>query len=212
MAAGSPENRKYPGKPGYFWGWCGLLVVAMLLEGGCAPDPTQAVYADLYVREVSGNVFDTTPVRGELKPLRRRRGVYEFKCSECHVSIASPLRQQPNVSEHGDIHFNHGINTNCLNCHHPQDRNNYLGYDNEVIPASEPARLCAKCHGPQYRDWEVGIHGRQNGHWDASRGEKTKLYCIQCHDPHHPAFPPMRPSPPPPYSRFTALVKEVGHE
>ncbi len=189
-----------------------VVLIFAMLGIGCAPDPTAQVYTGLHERIVTDNVFDTTPVRGELRPLRRRRGGYEFKCSECHTAITAPVHQQPNVMEHADIVFNHGLNTNCLNCHHPEDRNNYLGYDGGVIPADQPAQLCAKCHGPQFRDWEKGIHGRQNGHWDISKGEKTKLYCIQCHDPHDPHFPLMQPSRPPPYNRFATSGKESHHE
>lgn len=198
-------------RPGRLQGaaWLALLALG---EFACAPDPSGQAFNGLHERTVTGNVFDTAPVRGELQPLRRRRGPYEFKCSECHTAITSPPRQQANVMEHADIVFNHGLNTNCLNCHHPVDRNNYLGFDGEVIPAEQPARLCAKCHGPQYRDWEKGIHGRQNGHWDASKGPKTRLFCIQCHDPHDPKFPLMAPSPPPPHDRFAQTGKGAGHE
>ena len=64
--------------------------------------------------------------------------------------------------------------------------------------------LCAKCHGPKYRDWKAGVHGRQNGYWDATKGPKEKLRCIQCHDPHKPAFPPIKPLAPPTYPKRAA--------
>ena len=196
--------------------WPGAAALLLLLFAaaltGCAPDPLSKTYTDLVDRQVDGNVFSTEPVRGALKPLRHEHAGYSYKCTECHTAIAAPRRQQANVPEHADIVLNHGLNTNCMNCHHPTERNDYVGYEGDVIPADQPARLCAKCHGPQFRDWERGVHGRQNGHWDASKGEKTKLYCIQCHDPHDPHFKPMQPSPPPVYNRFQPTAGVTAHE
>lgn len=188
-----------------------FLILAVFGASGCFHDPQPP--ADLFARDVSGNVFDTTPVRGEYKPLRNRRTGFEYKCSECHTDFKSPTRQQDMQGEHKAIYdaFNHGLNTRCVNCHHAEDRNAYVDHDGSPIPASEPARLCAKCHGPTYREWELGIHGRQNGHWDAKFGEKPKLLCVQCHDPHHPAFAPMAPDPAPPYSRFAAAAPHDDH-
>lgn len=191
--------------------WLGLLL-CLALFWGCAPDPLGQTYPGLYERQVAGNVFDTTPVRGALRPLRHRHAGYEYKCSECHSAMAAPKRQNVQYPEHARIVLNHGLNTNCLNCHHPTDRNAYVGYEGDVIPADQPARLCAKCHGPQFRDWERGVHGRQNGYWDKTRGERTKLFCIQCHDPHNPHFQLMTPSPPPVFNRFASTAQEAGHE
>ena len=56
------------------------------------------------------------------------------------------------------------------------------------------------------------MHGRQNGYWNPAMGEKTKLRCIQCHDPHNPRFQPMTPVPPPVYNRFAKTAGEAGHE
>jgi hypothetical protein len=65
------------------------------------------------------------------------------------------------------------------------------------IPWDQPQRVCAKCHGPVYRDWQHGSHGRTNGYWDARRGVQTRRRCIECHDPHQPPFPPLSPAPGP---------------
>lgn len=180
----------------------GFGISCGLLTSGCAPvvPPADA----LYERQVDGEVFDTTPVRGELKPLVLKRGSFEYRCSECHNDFTSPQRQNPEIPEHAAIvaRFDHGMNTLCVNCHNPTDRNSYIGHEGNAIPATEPARLCAKCHGPTYREWEVGIHGRQNGSWERDNPARVKLLCIQCHDPHHPEFAPMAPDPPAPHSRF----------
>lgn len=189
--------------------WKIACVLCTVLAGGCAPS---VVPSDgLYVREVRGEVFDITPVRGNPKPLVLRRGSFEFKCSECHNDFASAQRQHAEIPEHAEINarFDHGLNTFCVNCHNPADRNTYVAYDGSAIPSTEPALLCSKCHGPIYREWQVGIHGRQNGGWERDNPARVKLLCIQCHDPHHPKFAPMKPDPPTIYSRFDA---DVAHE
>jgi hypothetical protein len=179
---------------------------------GCEPEPVLANYTDLYERHVEGELFDTTPVRGPIKPLRHRRGPYEYRCSECHTAFVSPHRQQRFISEHRDIVLDHGFNTNCLNCHHPTNRNAYVDHEGNEIPADHPELLCAKCHGPHYREWELGAHGRRNGYWDTSRGPHIVVRCTECHDPHSPRFKPMKPLPPPPPTRFAQRAKEQGGE
>lgn len=179
--------------------------VLLLLCSSCFREPVMP--AEVYARALNGDVFDTTPVRGEYRPLRNRRTGFEYKCSECHTDFQNPVRQQDLQGEHAEIYksFNHGMNTRCINCHHTEDRNAYVNHDGSAIPAETPARLCAKCHGPTYREWEAGVHGRQNGYWQEGPEKPAKrLLCVQCHDPHNPAFKPMIPDPPPPYSRFEA--------
>jgi len=104
----------------------------------------------------------------------------------------------------------HGENRFCLNCHHPTNRNAFVDYDGSEIPQKDVVLLCGKCHGPVYRDWKAGVHGRQNGFWKADLGEKTKLRCIQCHDPHQPKFQPMKPLPPLRYPARAANAPEAN--
>lgn len=183
-----------------------LLMAGPLLAGcGSREEPGEAKAA-LYAREVQGNLFDTTPVRGDMKPLRYARGSFTYRCSECHTDFEPAPVQEALQGEHAGIQatLDHGRNTRCLNCHHPENRNAYVAHDGSEIPADQPAQLCGKCHGTILADWEAGVHGRQNGYWDRSIGPRTKLMCVQCHDPHAPAFRPMTPDAPPVYSRFAA--------
>lgn len=187
--------------------WLGGVVAVLLAGCGPVAPPADA----LYVRDVPGEVFDTTPVRGEFRPLLHRRGSFEYRCTECHSDFASARRQNQEIPEHAEIvaRFDHGMNTFCVNCHHAEDRNAYVDHDGSPIPSSEPARLCAKCHGPTYREWQIGVHGRQNGSWERDSPAREKLLCIQCHDPHHPKFAPMTPDPPTIQTRFEALESAV---
>jgi len=156
----------------------------------------------LYKRDVSGGLFDITPVRGAVRPLRLHRDGDEYECTTCHDTFAGDQNEAALKDEHKDISFDHGLNQRCLNCHNAKNCQTYVNYDGSEIPTDQPTRLCAKCHGPLYREWLIGIHGRTNGYWDPSRGEQKKLDCIQCHDPHHPRFQPMTPEPPPLLTRF----------
>ncbi|MBI2432936.1 MAG: hypothetical protein HYV26_08700 [Candidatus Hydrogenedentes bacterium] len=187
-------------------------VAALSLSGllGCAPAPDTSVDATaLYVRSVSGNIFDTAPVRGALRPLRFHKAGFDYRCTECHLSILPPARQNPQLPEHANIVLEHGMNTNCLNCHHPKNRDAYVDHEGGEIPSDQPARLCSKCHGPTYREWELGIHGRANGYWDTRQGPRERLLCVQCHDPHAPRFKPMTPEAPPQRTRFAARAEHA---
>lgn len=186
-----------------------LPVLALVLTTGGCKQSGEA--GELYVRELSGEVFDTVPVHGEFAPLRNRRTGFVYRCSECHADFSKPGRRGQSESEHVEItkRFNHGMNTGCMNCHHSENRNAYVDHDGSPISAATPARLCAKCHGPLYREWQMGTHGRQNGYWDVSKGTRTKLLCVQCHDPHDPAFKPMQPDPAPIRSRFASADTTV---
>ena len=125
-------------------------------------------------------------------------GVYTFRCSECHGLFPPPAQNTTRtVTQHQEVLLKHGINTWCLSCHHPTSRDAFVGDRGEEIPWDQPQLLCSKCHGPVYRDWQHGAHGRTNGSWDESSGEQTRRKCIECHDPHQPPFPPMHPAPGP---------------
>jgi len=139
--------------------------------------------------------LDKTPPRAT-KGLDLVKLGWTYNCMECHTLLKSRWHYDRPMVEHRDIQLGHGNNRFCLNCHHPTNRNAFVDYDGTEIAQAEVVQLCAKCHGTTYRDWEAGVHGRQNGHWDETKGPKTKLRCIQCHDPHSPKFKEMQPLPP----------------
>jgi hypothetical protein len=139
--------------------------------------------------------LDKTPPRAT-KGLDLVKSGWAYNCMECHKLFPSRWHYEGTnrpFNEHKDIKLQHGENRFCLNCHHPTNRNSFVDYDGAEIAQADVVKLCAKCHGTIYRDWEAGVHGRQNGFWNASLGDKTKLRCIQCHDPHSPKFKDMKP-------------------
>jgi len=141
--------------------------------------------------------LDKTPPRKTVG-LDLVRAGWTYNCMECHKLFPARWHydaQHP-LNEHKDIKLDHGNNRFCLNCHHPMNRNAFVDYDGTEIAEADVVKLCAKCHGTIYRDWQAGVHGRENGYWNMTMGDKTKLRCIQCHDPHSPKFKPLKPLPP----------------
>lgn len=139
--------------------------------------------------------LDTTPPR-RTRGLDLVRMGWTYNCMECHQLLPARWHYDRPLNEHQDIRLDHGNNRFCLNCHHPANRNAFVDYDGSEIPQAEVVQLCGKCHGTTYRDWQAGVHGRQNGAWDKRLGTRTRLRCIQCHDPHAPQFPSMKPMAP----------------
>lgn len=137
--------------------------------------------------------LDKTPPRAT-KGLDLVKSGWTYNCMECHKLFPARWHYDNRpFNEHKDVKLQHGENRFCLNCHHPANRNSFVDYDGAEIAQADVVKLCAKCHGTIYRDWEAGVHGRQNGFWKADLGDKTKLRCIQCHDPHSPKFKAMKP-------------------
>lgn len=137
---------------------------------------------------------------------------FERSCAECHRYFPARDMAPEQLWKHRHIVLDHGINNQCRNCHFAEDRNRLVLHDGTPIGFGEVVVLCAKCHGPTYRDWERGMHGRTNGFWDSSLGEPRQLACTECHDPHNPRVPamdPLAPLPPPDTIRMGAQ-KEHG--
>ena len=149
------------------------------------------------VTPVPAWVTDTTPVRQPKLEPTYQVAVFTYRCSDCHRIIPSPSETDRSLTQHREIDLEHGINTRCFNCHHQTNRDAFVDDGGHEIPWSQPQRLCAKCHGPVYRDWQHGAHGRTNGYWDSSKGPQTRRKCIECHDPHRPPFPSLHPAPGP---------------
>jgi len=142
-------------------------------------------------------ITDTTAVRTPLSRAEFQFGRFSLRCNECHRSLPIPYVEGKSWTNHSNIRMAHGINKRCLNCHHPANREAFVDDDGNEIPWDQPQAVCSKCHGPVYRDWENGAHGRSNGYWDQTRGTQVRLKCIQCHDPHSPRFPQLASTPGP---------------
>lgn len=117
--------------------------------------------------------------------------------------------------EHEDLVMRHGArnrNDSCFNCHDPENLAMLKTADGHRYGWEESTKLCASCHGPTFRDWEAGVHGRTSGSWDRSKGPITRAECASCHHPHAPTFPSLKPAPGPHLLHPQASAgKDRGH-
>lgn len=167
-------------------------------------------------RAVHASRIDTSPRRVAMSdPPRILINGFERNCMDCHQIFPATEIAPKHLQQHTHIVLDHGINDRCRNCHDVQDRDRLVMRNGETIGYDEVPLLCAGCHGPTYRDWQVGAHGRINGYWDAELGELKRLKCTQCHDPHdprRPAMDPVRPLPGPHTLRMGTDVPEAEHD
>jgi hypothetical protein len=170
-----------------------LLLFAVTLLSGPFPFKSPVSAA----RTIPAWVTDPTPVRQPVLRPSYTVGVFTYRCSDCHRIIPSPPETFRTLTQHIEIQLDHGINTRCFNCHHPTNRDTFVDDFGAEIPWDQPQLLCAKCHGPVYRDWQHGSHGRTNGYWEPGQGPQIRRKCIECHDPHRPPFPALSPAPAP---------------
>lgn len=118
-----------------------------------------------------------------------------FPCSECHAEIETNPTRRELVEMHDDIAFDHDSeNRWCLACHDATERDSLRLASGIRISFDESYKLCGQCHGPKFRDWKLGIHGKRTGYWN---GQKEYLLCVHCHDPHSPQFKKIKPMPRP---------------
>jgi hypothetical protein len=150
----------------------------------------------------------TPPVEDGQLEVRPRRTVltdpptvviagFEQRCNACHKLFESRDDIQRPLEQHKHIRLGHGINNECNNCHARDNRERLVLHDGTDVPYAEVEQLCSQCHGPVFRDWRRGAHGKTLGAWDLSSDRSRKLTCTECHDPHRPAYDPIAPLPGP---------------
>ncbi len=122
---------------------------------------------------------------------------FQRDCQDCHqiFDTAEIFTVQPR--HHLGIFMDHGMNVYCINCHDLDNRNLLVADGGQTIPYDQVDRLCARCHGPTFRDWQKGMHGKTMDYWARDMGEPRRLGCTECHDPHTPAFASVAPLPGP---------------
>lgn len=153
---------------------------------------------------------------GHLVPSIAHRDVVfsRMNCAACHDAAEKvELKFDPEgktiiPAAHANDLPRHGQsigNDHCFNCHDPANLAELHTPGGKKLKLTEGTLLCASCHGPSYRNWGTGVHGRLNGFWDAKLGPVERKECTSCHDPHAPAIRSLKPLPPP----FRAALK--GH-
>jgi hypothetical protein len=193
LPTGAPKAMHPPHRTPAFAVPIVLFAIAILLWTNPLPFTSPAAPA----ATIPAWVPDVTPIRQPTLKPEIVIGGFTYRCSDCHRLIESPPETTRTLTQHTHIVLNHGRNTRCFNCHNRTNRDVYVDDWGREIPADQPQLVCAKCHGPVYRDWLHGSHGRTNGFWNREAGPIQRRKCIECHDPHRPPFPPMHPAPPP---------------
>jgi len=156
---------------------------------------------------VDKSFLETTPWRQTYSDLvKAKEDLSDYDCYGCHdKNKPPPLRFDANhilivPDEHKNIvmgHGSHDRNNLCYNCHNEANLETLQIRDGRVLKFDNIPPLCGSCHGPTYRDWEAGAHGRTNGYWDRSQGPMQRLVCANCHNPHAPRIPTRVPAPGP---------------
>ena len=127
-------------------------------------------------------------------------------CAACHnesEEVELDWDDDGNViipEAHKDLvlrHGRHNRNNGCFNCHVENQLNELQNRNGQQFKLTESTQLCASCHGPTYRGWEEGIHGRTSGYRNLDLGAASRKECTSCHDPHAPIFPVLKPAPKP---------------
>jgi len=189
-------------------GWVHWLVVAVFLAsavwffvgtGSLDSTATEIIETDPATIPIVPAVEITPQPRRKMQsdPPMVTIGMFTRTCNDCHDLFKAPVDFSKHLIQHQDIILDHGLNDRCYNCHDRDDRSKLALRNEETIGYAESPRLCAKCHGPTFRDWEQGMHGRTNGYWNKDLGEQHRLKCVECHDPHAPAYPTFTPMPAP---------------
>jgi formate-dependent nitrite reductase cytochrome c552 subunit len=185
----------------------GLMIVFLALTAGFLSNtwghPPKLVPIPL----VDPTFLQTNTVRESYAELvRKEADVSDFACYACHDKEKPPVLKfdaDQNLvipKEHEDVKMSHGShnrNNNCYNCHDEHDLEKLQTRDGHSVDFAESPRLCGSCHGPTYRDWEAGAHGRSSGNWNRVEGQFKRQACVDCHNPHSPKFPSRKPAPGP---------------
>jgi hypothetical protein len=194
------------------WMFFGVIAVIALWFVGALGMSWQQQYRD---RVRPGRAFSEKVIGETLHPVTIRKPKAEpwvdsgkkdtkgqaimVACATCHDTRTANLKTNDGVllkEFHQGLKYAHGAQT-CLSCHNSGDYNTLKLADGQSLDFSESIRLCAQCHGPQYRDYQNGSHGGMTGHWDLKQGPRERNHCTDCHDPHHPAYPKVMPVFPP---------------
>ena len=195
---GSSDRRTNLWLAGLTVGFLGLSAL-FLGNGRSQAAPRQAI------APVDAKFLDTTPWRQTYTDLvKAKEDLSDYDCYSCHEkNKPPPIRFDANnkiiiPKEHKNIvmgHGSHDRNDLCYNCHNEQNLVTFQVRDGRELKFDNIPPLCGSCHGPTYRDWEAGAHGRTNGFWDRTQGAAERLSCASCHDPHAPRIPTRPPAP-----------------
>lgn len=160
---------------------------------------------------VDPKYYSTDTVRQPFAAAQTTQAGYSFDCNSCHELFEPPLEIPKLIAEHEDIVVHHEDAMTCYTCHSRTNRDMLNDIYGTEVAFGESENICRRCHGPHYRDWKLGIHGRVMGYWDKTKGSSTNRTCVSCHDPHAPKFPAIKPSPKPSRDNYMTEGRKATH-
>jgi hypothetical protein len=179
------------------------VLLAAFVLAGCPygqDAPKSSPAAALPKRAVPTETKVTVSVReGKIK---------QYPCMECHDKVEPGLKP-PLDGKHRGMKFDHFEGaTTCEVCHAKDNMNRLKLTTGKLVGFDESHKMCGQCHGERYRDWKIGAHGKFVGGW---KGQKSKLTCADCHDPHKPGFDAVTARPAPPFPHRGIPKNHGGH-
>jgi len=207
------ENQSQPGagnsvaRTNLFLG--GLTLLFLALAAMFAKNLWGHVETRKEIPLVDKKFLETTPWRKtyvDFVKSKDKDALEDYDCYTCHEKNKPPTIRFDAKNkiiipkEHSNIvmgHGSHDRNDLCFNCHNEQNLLTLQSRDGRELKFDNIPQLCGSCHGPTYRDWEAGAHGRTSGFWDRSQGPGERLVCANCHNPHAPRIPTREPAPGP---------------
>ena len=190
----------------------GLLVAC----GGGFADPSRELGPPVDTAAEGRVEIHRPPTLGVVDtPLRDVHGApIGIACDTCHGpdpdgQVLAAARDNPE-DMHASVEVQHG-GLSCEACHDAEDRRFLHLADGQRLELADAQRLCAQCHGVQYRDYLGGSHGGMTGAWDLRRGDRVRNHCLDCHAAHAPAWPQVEPVFPPRDRGTLQLRAEKAH-
>jgi formate-dependent nitrite reductase cytochrome c552 subunit len=182
-----------------------IALVGLTVGSACASDSVSAPTVTAVVNSTNSTLHPVV-IKHPAGPPQVRTSLTNFQgqpvlvsCSSCHTTTKPNLdtRRTEDLDQfHQGLKYDHG-NLTCLSCHNSGNYDTLRLADTRTVEFVDVMTLCSQCHGPQRRDYDRGLHGGMNGHWDLTRGGRTRNNCITCHDPHQPVYPLVMPVLPP---------------
>ncbi len=178
-------------------GW-GIPLVLLALAGVFLFSPFQLDDPIPEPVQVDRASLGASPIRVAMHdPATIKVATFDMKCMECHALFENTKMVPRNISRHRNIVLDHGVNNNCFNCHDAERRDRLAMGGGKTVGYDEVSQFCGKCHGPTWRNWQRGIHGKDIGSWSADDPRRVRYECTDCHDPHAPAYSLVLPLPGP---------------
>jgi hypothetical protein len=124
------------------------------------------------------------PAASEPTLTERTLALEMFPCSRCHEAVDLPF-PTGQLGPHRAMRSQHMEDLwRCDVCHALEYMDELRLVTGERITFNQSHRMCGQCHGDNYRDWKMGIHGKTVGSWGV--GKRHRFTCTDCHDAHAP--------------------------